>query len=78
MSVIATNFLPFHRALIEEEEINGVLEVLRSGWLTTGGKVREFETAFAGFVGAGHAQALSSCTAALHLALAAIGLAEGD
>ena len=78
MSVTATKFLPFHRALIEEQEINAVLEVLRSGWLTTGPRVREFETAFAGFVGASFAQALSSCTAALHLALAAIGLGEGD
>lgn len=78
MSTTATNFLPFHRALIEEEEINGVLEVLRSGWLTTGPRVREFEAAFASFIGADHAAAVSSCTAALHLALAAIDLKEGD
>jgi dTDP-4-amino-4,6-dideoxygalactose transaminase len=78
MSLIATNFLPFHRALIEEEEINAVLEVLRSGWLTTGPRVREFEAAFARYIGAAHAVALNSCTAALHLALAAIGISEGD
>src|SRR5271155_2221277 len=78
MALIATNFLPFHRALIEEEEISAVLEVLRSGWLTTGPRVREFEGAFAAYVGADHAGALNSCTAALHLALAAIGLSEGD
>ncbi|HKM67294.1 MAG TPA: DegT/DnrJ/EryC1/StrS aminotransferase family protein [Candidatus Acidoferrum sp.] len=78
MAVISTAFLPFHRALIEEEEIQGVLDVLHSGWLTTGPKVRQFESAFAQYVGAKHAVAFGSCTAALHLALAAINLQEGD
>ena len=78
MPAIATNFLPYHRALIDEEEVSAVLETLRSGWLTTGPRVREFETEFARYVGAHHAVAFSSCTAALHLALAAIGLQEGD
>jgi dTDP-4-amino-4,6-dideoxygalactose transaminase len=78
MSVVATSFLPFHRASIDEEEIQAVVEVLRSGWLTTGPRVRAFETAFADFTGAQNAVAVSSCTAALHLALAAIGLNEGD
>ncbi len=76
MTVVATNFLPFSRALIEEDEINAVVEVLRSGWLTTGPRVREFEAAFAKYIGSEHAVALSSCTAALHLALAAIGIGE--
>jgi len=71
-------FLPFHRALIEAEEINAVLEVLQSGWLTTGPRVKQFEACFAQHVGAANAAAVSSCTAALHLALAAIGLREGD
>jgi perosamine synthetase len=74
----ATDVLPFHRALIEEEEINAVVEVLRSGWLTTGPRVKEFEAAFAMYTGASHAVAVNSCTAALHLALAAIGITEGD
>lgn len=78
MPTTATEFLPFHRAFIEEEEIAAVLEVLRSGWLTTGPRVREFEAQFAKYTGAGHAVAFSSCTAALHLALAAIGIKEGD
>lgn len=78
MSTTAVKFLPFHRALIEEEEINAVLEVLRSGWLTTGPRVREFEARFARFLGVTYAVALSSCTAALHLALSAIDLGEGD
>jgi dTDP-4-amino-4,6-dideoxygalactose transaminase len=75
---IATSFLPFHRALIGQEEIDAVVEALNSGWLTRGPRVGEFENAFARYVGASHAVALSSCTAALHLAFAAIGLNEGD
>lgn len=78
MSVTATSFLPFHRALIEEDEINAVVEVLRGGWLTTGPRTREFEAAFARYVGAEYAVSFSSCTAALHLALAALDLGEGD
>lgn len=78
MAVAATAFLPFHRASIEEEEIQGVIDVLQSGWLTTGPKVREFENSFARYIGATHAVAFGSCTAALHLALAVINLKEGD
>jgi dTDP-4-amino-4,6-dideoxygalactose transaminase len=78
MSVTALKFLPFHSALIEEDDIQAVVDVLRSGWLTTGPQVRKFEASFANFVGATHAVAMSSCTAALHLALAAIGIQEGD
>jgi dTDP-4-amino-4,6-dideoxygalactose transaminase len=78
MSVSALQFLPFHRALIEEAEINAVVEVLQSGWLTTGLRAKEFEGAFARFIGAAHAVAVNSCTAALHLALAAVGITEGD
>lgn len=72
------NFLPFHRASISAEEIGAVTQVLESGWLTTGPRVKEFEAAFAAYTGATHAIALNSCTAALHLALASIGLSEGD
>lgn len=78
MPATATDFLPYHRALIEEEEISAVLEVLRSGWLTTGPRVRAFEEEFGRYIGSSHAVAFSSCTAALHLALSAIGLQEGD
>lgn len=78
MRASATDFLPYHRALIEQEEISAVLETLRSGWLTTGPRVREFEAEFGRYVGVRHAVAFSSCTAALHLALAAIGIREGD
>lgn len=74
----AAKFLPFHQALIENDDIEAVVSVLKSGWLTTGARTRQFEKAFAQYVGASNAVALSSCTAALHLALAAISLEEGD
>jgi dTDP-4-amino-4,6-dideoxygalactose transaminase len=72
------SFLPFHRADLGDEEIAAVVDVLRSGWLTTGPKAIEFEREFAAMVGAQHAVAVNSCTAALHLALEAAGLREGD
>lgn len=78
MSATVTDFLPFHRTLIEEEDIVAVLDVLRSGWLTSGPHVREFEAAFAKYTGASCAVAVNSCTAALHLALAAVGISERD
>ena len=78
MPVTQAAFLPFHRAMIEEDDIDSVLQVLRSGWLTTGAGTKRFETEFARYVGAANAIAVSSCTAALHLALAAIRLKEGD
>src|SRR5882672_7121016 len=74
----AVSFLPFHRAMIGPEEVRAVTEVLESGWLTTGPRVKQFESAFAAAVGAENAVAVSSCTAALHLALAAIDLKPGD
>ncbi len=70
--------IPFHRADVGEEEVQAVAEVLRSGWLTMGAKTLEFEKLFAKYVGTEHAIAVSSCTAALHLALEAIGLRPGD
>ena len=72
------DFLPFHVPAIGPEEIAAVVEVLKSGWLTSGAKVREFEQQFARLVGAREAVAVNSATAALHLALAAIGIEEGD
>ena len=71
-------FLPFHVPAIGDEEISAVVEVLKSGWLTTGSKVKDFEREFSRFVGARHAVAVNSATAALHLALAAVGIQEGD
>jgi dTDP-4-amino-4,6-dideoxygalactose transaminase len=71
-------FLPFSVPDIDEAEIESVVETLRSGWLTTGPKVKRFEEDFAKYMGCQHAVAVNSATAALHLALGAIGLEEGD
>ena len=72
------HYLPFDRPDIGEEEIAAVADVLRSGWLTTGPQTAEFERRFAEYVGVGHALALSSCTAAMQVALAAWGIGPGD
>jgi perosamine synthetase len=72
------DYLPFHVPTIGDEEIAAVVEVLKSGWLTTGSKAREFEEQFCQLVGARYAVALNSGTAALHLALEAVGIEEGD
>lgn len=70
--------LPFARPDITEAEVEAVAEVLRSGWLTTGSRVAEFERAFAEAVGARFAVALGSGTAALHAAYSVLGLSPGD
>jgi perosamine synthetase len=72
------HFIPFALPDIEQSEIYLVTQVLQSGWITTGNKTREFEAAFAQAVGAKHAAAVNSCTAAMHLALEALGLERGD
>jgi dTDP-4-amino-4,6-dideoxygalactose transaminase len=71
-------FLPFALPCIGEEEINEVVDTLRSGWLTTGPKTKRFEEDFAKFIGVPYALAVNSCTAGLHLALEAIGIRPGD
>jgi dTDP-4-amino-4,6-dideoxygalactose transaminase len=70
--------VPYFRPDLGEAEIAEVVAVLRSGWLTTGRRVRQFETELASFVGASHAVALNSATAALHLAVEALGLRRGE
>jgi perosamine synthetase len=72
------SFLPYGRQSIDEADIQAVVDVLRSDWLTTGPKVGEFEEAFAARVGAAHAVSFSSGTAALHAAAFVSGLAPGD
>jgi dTDP-4-amino-4,6-dideoxygalactose transaminase len=77
-AVDAAEYLPFHRPSINEEDISSVSMALRSGWLTHGPVCGEFEAEFAAHVSARRAVALSSCTAALHLALVAHGVGPGD
>jgi len=71
-------FLVFGAPRIEEQEIAEVVATLRSGWLGTGPKVARFEEDFKAYTGAGHAVAVNSCTAALHLSMLAAGLKPGD
>ena len=73
-----STFIPFAVPDIGEAELAQIREVLDSGWITTGPKTKQFEAEFADYVGAEHAIAVNSCTAAMHLALEAIGLQAGD
>ncbi|BEV39724.1 DegT/DnrJ/EryC1/StrS family aminotransferase [Bacillus stercoris] len=72
------HFLPYSLPLIGKEEIQEVTATLESGWLSKGPKVQQFEKEFAAFVGAKHAVAVNSCTAALFLALKAKGIGPRD
>jgi dTDP-4-amino-4,6-dideoxygalactose transaminase len=71
-------FIPFHRPSIGEEEIQEVVDTLRSGWLTTGPKTAQFEREFKTYVSSRFALAVNSCTSGLHLALAAMDIGAGD
>ncbi len=73
-----TEFLPFSRPSITEEDISAVADVLRSGWITTGPNVAEFERTFCEYVGCKRAVALSSATAGMHLVLKGLGIGPGD
>ena len=75
---VRKTMLPYGHQSIEERDIQAVVDVLRSDWLTTGPKVAEFEEAFAAHVGAKYAVSFSSGTAALHAAVAVADLKEGD
>jgi perosamine synthetase len=70
--------IPYARQSVSDDDVEAVIEVLRSDWLTTGPKTEAFETAFAGSVGARHAVAVSSGTAALHAAMYAASIGPGD
>lgn len=75
---VRSGLLPYGRQQIDDADVQAVVDVLRSDWLTTGPKVTEFEDAFADYVGARHAVVFSSGTAALHAAAAVAGLGPGD
>jgi dTDP-4-amino-4,6-dideoxygalactose transaminase len=75
---VRKNYLIFGSPLLLEEDIDEVVATLRSGWIGTGPRAAAFEQAFREYVGADHALAFNSCTAALHLAMIAIGLEPGD
>lgn len=77
-STLAQHQIPYFVPTLGEAEIEEVVDTMRSGWLTTGKKAKRFEEAFAERVGAKHAIAVNSCTAALHLALEALGVGPGD
>lgn len=70
--------IPIARTSLTEDEIQSVFSPLRSGWLVQGPKVREFEDKWSAFTGVNHSIAVTSCTTALHLSLAALGLKAGD
>lgn len=75
---IREDFLPFSQPLIEEEEINEAIDTLRSGWLTTGPKVKRFEEEFTEYIESKYVVAINSCTGGLHLSLLAAGIGEGN
>ena len=72
------NFIPFHKPHITDDEINEVVDTVRSGWWTTGPKTIQFEKDFNSFIGSKYSVSANSWTAAAHLALEAIGLQKGD
>lgn len=75
---VRAEFLPFAKPSIGSEEIDEVVDTLKSGWISRGPKTERFERLFADYCGARHAVAVNSCTSALHMALAAIGVRSGD
>ena len=70
--------IPVMRPWLGQEEAEAAAEAVASGWIAQGPRVQEFEEAFAAAIGTPHAVAVSSCTAALHLALIAAGIGPGD
>ncbi len=76
--MVSDSYLPYGKQQVDEEDIAAVVEVLKSDWLTTGPTIERFEQAVADYVGAKHAVAVSSGTAALHAAVAAAGIGSGD
>jgi dTDP-4-amino-4,6-dideoxygalactose transaminase len=78
MTGMTNPFLPFTRPAIDEETIAGVVEVLRSGWITSGPKVKEFEAALSGLFGGRPVRAFNSGTCTMEIALRIAGIGPGD
>lgn len=70
--------IPYGRQYIDDDDIKGVVKVLKSDWISQGPKIREFEEALSGFTGAKYAVAVSGGTPALHLSMVALGIGRGD
>ena len=75
---VRDRYLIFGSPQLLEPEIEGVIAAMRSSWIGTGPRAKEFEQAFAAYIGTPHAVAVNSCTAALHLAFVALGIEPGD
>lgn len=75
---MSQSFLPLCRPAVDEQDIQSVVDVLRSGWITTGPKNAELESKISEHTGAPHSVALSSATAGMHLVLLAMGIGPGD
>lgn len=75
---VRDTFIPYNQPDISDAEVNEVVDTLKSGWIAKGPRTVEFEKEFAQYVGAKHALALNSCTAALHVSLLSAGIGEGD
>ncbi|MDD5286346.1 MAG: DegT/DnrJ/EryC1/StrS family aminotransferase, partial [Desulfuromonadaceae bacterium] len=75
---MADNFIPYGRQSISEADIQAVVDVLRSDWLTQGPSVERFERSVANYCKVEHAVAINSATSALHIACLAAGLGHGD
>src|SRR5512140_1289104 len=75
---VRDQMLLFGRPFFGDEEINEVIDTLKSNWITTGPKTKRFEEEFAAYVGARYAVALNSCTAGLHLSLIVSEIGPGD
>ena len=71
-------FVQFHQSYIQQGEIKEVVDTLKSGWITTGPRTKRFEEDFKKYIGCRHAIGLNSCTAGLHLSLAALNIGDGD
>ena len=70
--------IPLAKPFLGDKEVDAARETILSGWVTQGPKIKEFEDAFAAYIGAQHACAVSNCTAALHLSLLVVGVKPGD